>query len=206
VEPVIRPFRPDDLDDLYRICLLTGDAGQDATALFADPKILGEVFAAPYGVHEPSLAFVAEDESGVGGYIVGALDSRDFEGRLERYWWPALRERYPEPSDEVPEDQWTADERAAYWIHHPFGAPDEFAGPYPSHLHINLVPRMQGKGVGRRLTSTFIQALRDQGSAGVHLFVYLTNLRAAEFYRRFGFTSYSATDAHIFTMNLREDN
>ena len=58
--------------------------------MFDDPRILGHVFAAPYGLFEPSLAFVAEDEVGVGGYIVGALDSRAFEERLEAGWWPTL--------------------------------------------------------------------------------------------------------------------
>ena len=43
----IRPYRPSDLDELYRICLLTGDAGQDATALYQDPRLLGHIFAAP---------------------------------------------------------------------------------------------------------------------------------------------------------------
>jgi len=72
----IRPYRDSDLDDLYRICLQTGDSGEDATSKFEDPRILGDVFAAPYGLFEPSLAFVAEDETGVGGYIVRALDTR----------------------------------------------------------------------------------------------------------------------------------
>ena len=45
----IRPYRPSDLDELYRICLLTGDAGQDATALYQDPRLLGHIFAAPTG-------------------------------------------------------------------------------------------------------------------------------------------------------------
>jgi hypothetical protein len=76
---LIRPYRDSDLDDLYRICLQTGDAGQDATSMFDDPRLLGHVFAAPYALFEPSLAFVAEDEAGVGGYIVGALDSRALE-------------------------------------------------------------------------------------------------------------------------------
>ncbi len=73
--------------------------------MFDDPRILGHVFAAPYGLFEPSLAFVAEDEAGVGGYIVGALDSRAFEERLEADWWPALRDRYPAPPSELPLDQ-----------------------------------------------------------------------------------------------------
>jgi hypothetical protein len=71
----IRPYRPADLGALYQICLLTGDDGQDATSLFRDPQLLGHCFAAPYGLFEPSLAFVAEDADGVGGYILGALDT-----------------------------------------------------------------------------------------------------------------------------------
>jgi hypothetical protein len=79
----IRPYRHSDLDDLYRICLQTGDGGADATSTLDDPRILGHVFAALYGLFEPSLAFVTEGEAGVGGYIAGALDSRALEQRLE---------------------------------------------------------------------------------------------------------------------------
>jgi hypothetical protein len=92
----IRPYRPRDLDALYRICLLTGDDGQDATSLFHDPRLLGHLFAAPYGLFEASLAFVAEDTAGVGGCIVGALDTQVFEEKLESKWCP-LRTRYPDP-------------------------------------------------------------------------------------------------------------
>ncbi len=72
----IRGYRPGDLDDLYRICLQTGNQGADATALFRDPDLLGHVYAAPYGLFEPALAFVVEDQAGVGGYCLAALDSR----------------------------------------------------------------------------------------------------------------------------------
>ena len=199
----IRPYRDSDLDDLYRICLLTGDAGQDATSMFDDPRILGDVWAAPYGLFEPSLAFVAEDKAGVGGYIVGALDSRAFEGRLEADWWPALRDRYPAPPSELPPDQWTPDQRAARFIHAPFPVPDELAKDYPSHLHVNLVPRLQSQGLGRQLMNTLIRALQEQGSAGVHFFVWPANQRAVGFYQHLGFTMISAEPAVIFTMDLR---
>ena len=99
-EPVrIRLYQPDDLDDLYRVCLLTADNGGDATALFRDPKLPGHVYAGPYAIFEPSLAFVAEDTAGVGGYVVAALDSQAFEQRLERDWWPALRRDYADLPD-----------------------------------------------------------------------------------------------------------
>ena len=70
----IRPFRPGDIGALYRICLQTGDLGQDATSLYPDPDLIGHCFAAPYGLFEPALAFVAEDTAGVAGYVLGALE------------------------------------------------------------------------------------------------------------------------------------
>jgi ribosomal protein S18 acetylase RimI-like enzyme len=199
----IRPYQSSDLDDLYRICLQTGDSGKDATAMFEDPRILGHVFAAPYGLFEPSLAFVAEDETDVGAYIVGALDSRAFEKRLEAEWWPALRERYPAPPPELPPDQWTPDQRAAGFIHIPLTAPDELAEDYPSHLHINLVPRLQSQGLGRQLMNTLMRALRERGSVGLHFFVQPANQRAVGFYRHLGFAVISAQDLVIFAMDLR---
>jgi ribosomal protein S18 acetylase RimI-like enzyme len=198
----IRPYRPGDLDDLYRICLQTGDCGEDATSIFEDPRILGHVFAAPYGLFEPSLAFVAEDELGVGGYIVGALDSRAFEKRLETDWWPELRDRYPAPPSELPPDRWTPDQRAAGFIHVPLAVPDELAEDYPSHLHINLVPRLQSQGLGRRLMKSLMRALRVQGSVGLHFFVWPANQRAVGFYRHLGFTVFSA-EGVIFVRDLR---
>jgi ribosomal protein S18 acetylase RimI-like enzyme len=202
-EAFIRPYVDSDLDDLYRICLQTGDSGEDATSMFDDPRILGHVFAAPYGLFEPSLAFVAEDEAGVGGYIVGALDSRAFEARLEADWWPALRHRYPAPPSELPPDQWTPDQRAAGFIHVPPTLPDELAEKYPSHLHINLAPRLQSQGLGRQLMDTLVRALREQGSAGLHFFVRPANQRAVGFYRYLGFTMISAEGTVIFAMDLR---
>ena len=206
----IRPYRPGDLDALYRICLLTGDSGQDATSQFHDPQLLGHVFAAPYGLFEPSLAFVAEDTEGVGGYILGALDTRSFEEQLESRWWPRLRTRYPYPPASLRPEQWTPDQHMAHMIHHRWRIPDELAVRYPSHMHIDLLPRLQASGYGRQLTDTLITALRGQGSVGVHLHVLPGNQRAAGFYRRLGFTELAATDAdlpvpglHLFVMDLQ---
>ena len=207
----IRPYRPGDLDALYEICLLTGDGGQDATSLFADPMLLGHFFAAPYGLFAPSLAFVLEDAQGVGGYILGALDTRAFEEQLESNWWPRLRARYPDPAAGVPAEQWTPDQLMAHMIHHPWRIPDELAARYPSHLHIDVLPRLQAGGYGRQMTNTLTAALRDRGSRGVHLHVPRGNQRAAGFYRHLGFTELPAAAAELpapslrlFGMNLRD--
>ena len=201
MDPQIRPYRPGDLEDLYRICLLTADNGGDATALFSDPKLPGHLFAAPYGVFQPSLAFIAEDQDGAAGYIVAALDTQEYEKTLERSWWPALRERYPDPPGEA--GQWTKEQLFMHLIHHRWDTPDELNGPYPSHMHIDLLPRLQGQGLGRRLIGTLAAALREQGSPGLHLHVSPENKRARVFYDRVGFTARPDQDVSLYTMDLR---
>jgi ribosomal protein S18 acetylase RimI-like enzyme len=199
----IRPYQPGDLGALYQICLLTGDDGQDATPLFEDPRLLGHIFAGPYGLFEPSLAFVAEDAHGVGGYVLGALDTRAFEEQLERKWRPTLRTRYPDPPPGLPPGQWTPGQRMAHMIHHPWRIPGELAARYPSHLHIDLLPRLQANGYGRQLTTTLIAALRAQRSRGVHLHVPQGNRRAVAFYQHLGFTELPATAAELPAPGLR---
>jgi len=199
---VIRGYQPGDLRALYEVCLQTGDSGRDATAQFRDPDLLGHVYAAPYGVFEPSLAFVVEDRAGVGGYCLGALDSRAFEQRLEQDWWPALRRRYPEP-DAAGCAHWTRDEQAADKIHHPWAADEDLMADYPSHLHIDMLPRLQGGGNGRQLIGLQLAALRGRGSRGVHLGVRAGNLRGQGFFSHLGFSRLSAdAEFHVFGMRL----
>ncbi len=200
----IRPYQPDDLDELYSVCVRTANNGQDATSMFRDPRLPGHVHAAPYALFEPSLAFVAQDAGGAGGYVVAALDSQAFAHRLERDWWPALRASHPEPSQDLAQGLTPKERSALHWIHHPLGTPDDLAMGFPSHLHINLVPRLQGQGIGRQLIATVIAALRDQGSHGVHLHVTRGNQRAAGFYRHLGFAELPADDAQVFTMSFTQ--
>jgi ribosomal protein S18 acetylase RimI-like enzyme len=182
----IRTFQSADLDDLYRICLVTGAGGEDATALYRDPKLLGHIYAAPYALLSPRSVFVAEDAGGLGGYIVGAPDTRDFETRLETEWWPSLRRRYRDPAGE-PRAGWDRDQLMSYKIHHPDRTADEIVEAYPSHLHINLLPHLRGAGIGRRLIERWLAAVREMGSRGAHLAVGARNWRAIRFYRACGF-------------------
>ena len=87
-------------------------------------------------------------------------------------------------------------------IHHPWDRHEALSERYPSHLHIDLVPRLQGRGLGRQLVATLISALRQHGSLGVHLMAGRENQRAAGFYRHVGFTELPATDVYIFAMEL----
>lgn len=182
---LVRPYRPGDLEALYQISLLTGDNGQDASAQYADPDMVGHIYSAPYATLAPELAFVVEDEAGVGGFIVGALDTYAFEQRLERDWWPALRERYPAPEGDPA--GWSADQKRAFQLHHPARTPRRISEPWPSHLHINLVPRLQGAGWGKALMDRWLAAVAEAGSTGAHLGVGGPNARGIRFYQTYGF-------------------
>jgi ribosomal protein S18 acetylase RimI-like enzyme len=183
--PIIRHAVLQDRRALYRVCLETGDSGQDATALYTDPDLLGHVYAGPYAAFSPEFAFVLEDGLGVAGYVLGALDTRAFEATLERGWWPALRARYP--LSPTPAEGRTPDERLVALLHSPSLAADEVVRRFPSHLHIDLLPRAQGGGHGRRLMTRLLEALRAAGSPGVHLGVGGRNTHAIGFYRHVGF-------------------
>jgi ribosomal protein S18 acetylase RimI-like enzyme len=183
-EPHIRPYRPSDLGALYDICLRTGAAGRDATDLVEDPRLLGELYAAPYALFEPELAFVVDDGSGAAvGYVLGARDTVAFEARCERDWWPALRARHPlQPDGE------RLDDLLIGLIHHRTPHAAAVLAAHPSHLHIDLLAPIQGQGWGRRLIDTLTGSLRAAGSPGVHLGVSTRNRPAIAFYRRLGFT------------------
>jgi len=198
----VRPYQRGDLDDLYRVCLLTAFHGGDGTAVFRDPRLPGQVYAAPYAIFEPSLASVVQDADGVAGYIVAALDSLTFEHRLEQDWWPGLRSRYPEPAADLAGRLSAQERRAIQNIHRPLKTAPELAEHFPSQLHMNLLRRLQGRGIGRRLIQTLIAQLRARGSQGLYLGTGLDNHRAADFFRHVGFTEFAVTDWRLFVMDL----
>jgi len=177
----IRPYRPGDLAALHDICLKTGDNGADATRLYEDQRIIGEIYAAPYAAFEPGLAFVAEDDEGVAGYILGAADTRAFEARCESEWWPALRARYPDTAG-VPAEQRSRDQWDAYHIHHPPRVPEPVVDAARAHLHIDLLPRLQGQGAGKALMDRWLAEVGGRA----HLGCQAPNHRAQRFYTRYG--------------------
>ncbi len=197
----VRPSEAGDLEALYDICLKTGDNGENAAQLYRDPKLLGELYAAPYAVREPELTFVLEDGAGVCGYILGAFDTSAFGEWLGREWFPPLRERYPQPTGNS--ETWTRDERLIGEFYRERSDDGDLLGEYPSHLHIDLLPRAQGRGNGRALMETFLAALTERGSPGVHLGTSPRNVRAEQFYLRMGFRELERDEPHHLTMGKK---
>lgn len=182
----LRSVQPDDINQLYIISLVTGDAGKDATALHRDGRMIGHIYSVPYTVLSPQTVFIAEDDEGVCGYIAGVFDTVAFEERLEREWWPELRERYPDPSGDP--STWNADQRRSYAIHHPKRVPAFLTDRFPAHIHMNLLPRTQGQGIGSALLDKWLSNARDKGVKGVHLGASAGNHSGIRFWASRGFT------------------
>lgn len=181
---MIRPARPGDEPALYDVCLRTGAAGEDATGLFDDPDLLGHIYVGPYLRLEPDFALVVADDDGAAGYVLGTPDTRGFEARCEEAWWLPLRRRYP--LEAYPDDD--RDGRLVRQLHTPRRQSDDVVASYPAHLHIDLLPRVQGQGHGRRLMTAMFDRLTAAGATGLHLGVRRTNTRAIAFYEKLGFT------------------
>jgi len=185
-DAIIRPARAGDQPGAYRVCLGTGDHGGDGAPLYReDPDALGRIFVGPYLAFEPQLSLILEDELGICGYALAALDSAAFYARYETEWRQQLCAQFPSPAGD-PAD-WTPTQHVYHAYHHPdYFCPDPYEA-YPSHLHIDLLPRAQGRGFGRRMMEQVMDLLCRRGSPGAHLGVSVLNSRAHAFYAHLGF-------------------
>ena len=178
----IRPYAAGDLDALYAISLATADAGEDASRLYREGRLVGAIFSAPYAVLAPESVLVAEDDDGVAGFVIGIADTAAFEARLEWEWWPALRARYPDPPGDGA--GLSPDGRRIRQIHSPVRTPPEILTRHPAHMHLNLLPRARGRGLGRRMFEARRAAL---GPVGIHVGVNAGNAGGLAFWRAMGF-------------------
>lgn len=189
---IVRPARPGDEAGAYHVCLRTGNHGQDGEAIYGeDPDALGRIFVGPYLAFEPELSLMLEDDEGICGYALGARDSRVFFARYEKEWRPQLCAQFAAPAGQ-PGD-WTPVQQLYHEYHQPdYFCPEPYEA-YPSHLHIDLLPRGQGRGHGRRMLEQVMETLRRSGSPGAHLGVNRLNTSARAFYAHLGFRELTRT-------------
>jgi GNAT superfamily N-acetyltransferase len=185
---MIRSYRPSDLEAIYDICVRTGAAGQDARGLYSSDRLLGDIWAVPYVMREPEHAHVADDGQGNAiGYVLGTADTAAFVKWYRAEWLPATagRLRDGDPRDEGMLELHRDPERMLI---------PELA-EYPAHLHIDLLPEAQGRGLGRKLMTAFLDGLRVAGVPRVHLGMAPENHGAYAFYQRLGFHDIAVPDA-----------
>ena len=177
--PRIRRATAADEAAIASICLVTGADGGDATGLFSDDTALADVYATPY-LHAPDChAWVVDVAGRARGYVVAAVDTAAFQQWFIEEWWPR---RSPAHAISTERDEWLLPEAA-----NPDRLVSDAAADFPAHLHIDLLPELQGAGWGRRLIDTLMAQLADEGVQGVHLVATKANTAAQAFYPKVGF-------------------
>lgn len=191
----VRAVHASDLPQLYRVCLQTAAAGVDATQLFNDPDLPGQLYMAPYFAHEPAHAFTLVLQGQPAGYIVGTADSCDFSAWMNAHWWPILQAGLSH------QDRARSDIEALMQnqVLQPVPVP-AVAEQYPAHLHINLLPQAQGSGHATLLMNAFLASLEARQVGGVHLILSETNQRALKFYTKQGFRQWHESAPGTVTM------
>lgn len=178
---VIRRYRDEDEPALRSVCVKTGKSGGDATD-WIPGGLLPDIYLSPYVRYAPDLATVVDGPHGPCGYIVAVGDTAAFVAWYREHWLPRFRAAHP-----LIEPPRTTANRLTRTGYHPEG----FLGPdqdlFPAHMHIDLLPMAQGRGLGRLLIRRLLSQLRMRGVAGVQLGVGESNHRARRFYEHIGF-------------------
>jgi ribosomal protein S18 acetylase RimI-like enzyme len=197
VETVIRAYQPADYEAVSEVCVRTAEVGGDARGLYVSDELMPDNFVRPYVRFAPELAFVVDDGA-VGGYVVGVADTRAFVEWFRRAWLPGYAATYEHV------EPWTTKNELiihlGYW-------PERMLIPevdeYPAHLHIDMLPRLQGQGWGRALIENLKDALRARGVPGLHLTMDAANTAARAFYDRLGFTELPSNTVEVPVLGIR---
>lgn len=183
---IIRQAQPADAEAIARICLLTGDVGQDATGMFCDDTAVSDVYASPY-LHGPGGFGLVWDVGGEArGYLLGTDDTVAFQEWFSNEWWPRVGAHRTQMTAK---DAWLLSAAAD-----PRRMLNSYLDDYPAHLHIDLLPDQQGKGAGSALIEAACALLAKRGVPGVHLGADAANAGALAFYPRVGFELLNARD------------
>ncbi len=189
---IYRKAEKKDISAISDICFRTGYMGEslESRKIFQDRRLFALIFALYYPIYEPEHCFVACNELNRAiGYIIGTADTVNQEKKFSRHmhwrillrllgvtWW-----RYPASLREF-----------IHWIKNlEKKSPGDLHLLYPAHLHMNILPEYQGKGLGGKLITLFIDHIKDLQVSGIHLGTSNHNRTAISFYRKMGFTAIS---------------
>lgn len=166
----IRKYKTEDFEATKYVCI------HDMIGCECDELIeyVEVMFSRYYLEKEPENCFVAVDENDTPvGYVYGVSDY----DKYQQSFAPYIRK-----IAEINNRRYLADALIEMFDH------AIFKDKYPAHLHIDILPDYQSKGIGSKLITAFCDNLKSQGIGGVMLIVGSENTGARRFYERNGFT------------------
>lgn len=203
MKSMIRPYQPEDRDEVRRICYETSFQGRpDLFKINRD--FVADVLTSYYLDYEPDLCFVAvDDQQRVAGYIFGARNKRAmlpiWRWKMLPFFMKCLFQRGVFLSAEF----WRLMIRAAWSVLRGECLVPDCSRDYPALLHINLRPDSRGSGIGRLLIETFLRQLSSANVIGVHLST--SSDEAKKFFESNGFRVFHTTRRTYYRYKLGHD-
>ena len=77
---------------------------------------------------------------------------------------------------------------------------------YPAHLHINILPKYQRKGIGHNLMNSLEIHLKEKNVKGYHLGVSTKNKQGINFYKKYGLELESKNRITTYFVKKLNDN
>ncbi|XP_067658017.1 protein O-GlcNAcase-like isoform X2 [Haliotis asinina] len=190
---VYRPYHPNDKDQVYQVCLKTCDDGMDGTDVFPDnPQLMGDRLLGGLVTNSHEYCFVVEDEEGICGYALCALDSKQLHQKTKVAWIPSMCQKYPKPDKD---DLSPADELILSFHNEQQMIPEVLYKRYPSLLRVDVLPnRIEDPAVPKRLLACALCAVKTSGSIGVHCELTVGDKYMMDCYAKLGFVPITGPD------------
>ena len=187
---LIRKCNISDEKDIMEICYKTGYLGEDLTGrgLFNDKLLFSYFFCLYYSRYESENCFVAVDtkEDKAVGYILGTCDTLKQRKRfLHKMGWRIFLRIIQVTIWNYPETV-----KSIFHLAKNVGVESgsrQIYKEYPAHLHINILPEYQRRGIGKKLIDAFENNIKHYAS-GIHLITSSRNVKAIPFYHKKGYT------------------
>jgi len=181
---LIRPYQLSDERAVRRICIETGLKGQ-LDELFCDKEAFANLWLNPY-LHVPNpVAWVAERDGAVVGYLVGILKLPSVWDSLRTVFPTLLRVRFRAITGQY--SHHPPSRRFAHWLIYRLWRE---APKTPKHLptfHFNLTADARDSRLGDELLAAFFSAARAAGHQEMLIQVFVRpGKRDLKFYDRLG--------------------
>ncbi len=180
----IRKYKASDRDQLRYICKETtwDDNKKDINKLESIPMIFNDYFTS----FEPDNIFVAvNDEDVAVGYVICSSDYSLFKRKMKDTIRPMVKNTYS-PS------------LLMFWA--TYFSVVLAKKDYKTHLHIDLLPEAQRKGLGTQLINALVTHLSEKKIKNVSVVTINKKSMGYKFYCKYGFHTIQQFSKNIITM------
>jgi GNAT superfamily N-acetyltransferase len=181
----VRPYRPEDLAAVRRICADTGFLGNPIDPVFEDRELFADYLTGYYTRFEPEALLVCEVEGEVRGYLMGCRHALlkqlyQFFANLVvacKALYRCARRPYNQASRNF-----------LRWVLMNSWREVPVTPRNTPHFHMNVLPDARSVRSTRALIRTFLDFLRSHGYQSVYgQMVTFSKRRTLSLFRRYGF-------------------